>query len=237
MKVFSVIYDFTALFSLKDSNSTNSGAKTLFLPQPYTIKMALLNQAISVGGDLDILSEKGSKCFKIIRDAKISYHLPHNICFCVNNMFIKILKQKEDKGNNEKKGKAFEDGFQRTVSYREYVHISQPIQIIFEVQDEVSMSYLKKYLHGIPYFGKSGCFIQFLGYNDTPPEPNVTLFDYNTTKKGIIQKFDDFDSSVTFEMVSNLSDKKTKRKQESWLIPVELEESSKAYSKFAMLNE
>jgi len=50
---FSVKYMPTALFSLKDSNATNSGAKALFLPSPYAIKMAILNQAITVGGDLE----------------------------------------------------------------------------------------------------------------------------------------------------------------------------------------
>ena len=47
---FSVVYKPTALFSLRDSNSTNSGAKSLFLPSPYAVKMAFLSQAISLGG-------------------------------------------------------------------------------------------------------------------------------------------------------------------------------------------
>ena len=47
---FSAVFQPTTLFSLKDSNSTNSGAKSLFLPSPYAIKMAILNQAITIGG-------------------------------------------------------------------------------------------------------------------------------------------------------------------------------------------
>jgi len=50
MNSFSVIYKPTALFSLKDSNATNSGAKSLFMPSPYSIKMAILNQAITLDG-------------------------------------------------------------------------------------------------------------------------------------------------------------------------------------------
>jgi hypothetical protein len=48
---FSALFRPTALFSLRDSNSTSSGAKSLLLPSPYSIKMALISQAISLGGE------------------------------------------------------------------------------------------------------------------------------------------------------------------------------------------
>jgi len=89
---FSVKYKPTALFSLKDSNSTNSGAKALLLPSPYSIKMAVINQAIVSGGDLEYLEAKGSKLFQFIRDAKISFFIPQETFFSVNNSFLKIAK-------------------------------------------------------------------------------------------------------------------------------------------------
>ena len=59
-----------ALFSLKDSNSTSSGAKSLFLPSPYSIKMAFISQAMSLGG---VNFSKDKNLFAAIRDVEISY--------------------------------------------------------------------------------------------------------------------------------------------------------------------
>lgn len=245
---FSVKYLPTALFSLKDSNATNSGAKSLFLPSPYAVKMALLNQIITVEG-LEILSPKEvevsegkkkkvelqeSEAFERVRNAKISYYLPKGMGFCVNNTFVKILKIKEDKISKKDKeaGKEFESGFQETVSFREYVHITSPLEIIFEVSDLSTSEFLKKYLHKINYFGKRGCFFQFLEYNDNPPEPNVVPFDVKKAIAGILQKYDDFDESATFEMVNNFSSKSTKRKEQIWVIPLKYSNSSKSYSTY-----
>jgi hypothetical protein len=69
---FSVVYQPTNLFSLKESNSTNSGAKSLLIPSPYSIKMALFNQAITIDGK-EVFEEKKSKEFAFIKDAKIEY--------------------------------------------------------------------------------------------------------------------------------------------------------------------
>ncbi len=236
MKRFSVKYLPTALFSLKDSNSTNSGAKSLFLPSPYSIRMAILNQVITIGGELEKLNEKHSLHFQFIRNAKISFFIAPESSFCVNNTFVKILKVKEDKSSKKDKeaGKIFEPGFQETVSFREYIHITRPIEIIFEVFDELVVSYLKKYLHKINYFGKRGCFFQFLEYNDDPPEANVSLFEAKKGLSGILQKYDDFDEEVTFERVNNFSGKPTKRREEIWVLPLESKRSSKSYTSYTV---
>lgn len=92
---FSVKYLPTALFSLKDSNSTNSGAKSLFLPSPYSIKMALLNQIITIEGveifkpkEIEKIKSKKkrtepqeSEIFQAIRDANISFIYNHKVGF------------------------------------------------------------------------------------------------------------------------------------------------------------
>lgn len=235
---FSAKYLPTALFSLKDSNSTNSGAKSLFLPSPYSIKMAILNQAITIGGDLDKLNGKGSLSFQFIRNTKISYFLNLSGKFCVNNTFVKILKIKEDKRSKKDKeaGIVFEPGFQETISFREYIHITIPLEIIFEVYDNYAKNYLKKYLHNINYFGKRGCFFQFIEYNDSPPEANVVPFDANKGHFGILQKYDDFDEKVTFEMVNNYSGSGTKRKEILWVLPLINKGSSKSYSSYHVSN-
>ena len=209
---FSAIYKPTTLFSLKDSSSTSSGAKSLFLPSPYAIKMAFINQAITIGGEQFMDLEN----FSIIRDSKISYSISGQ--FCVNNCFVKIQKQRD---NNP---------FMPTVSFREYIYIDSPIEIIFEVKEQKEIIFLKKYLYLIHYFGKRGCFFQFVKYNDNPAEPNVKHFDEKSLSCGILQEYDDFNDNCTFEMVNSYSVARTKREKEVLIIPLRNVSSSKSYS-------
>ncbi len=216
---FSVKYMPTALFSLKDSNATNSGAKALFLPSPYAIKMALLNQAIIVGGDLQYLEGKKSLYFSFIRDAKISYFIEENSYFSVNNSFVKILKPAREGG-----------GFGQTVAFREYLYLSSPLEIIFEVKDSTQKEYLQKYLHKINYFGKKGCFFQFVEYSDSPHEANVKPFEAKSGLAGILQEYDDFDEKAIFDNVNNFSSTTTKRRKEILVLPLQILNTSKAFT-------
>ena len=122
---FSAIYQPTNLFSLKESNSTNSGAKSLLLPSPYSIKMALFNQAITIDGQ-EQFDNKKSKELAYVRDAKIEYCISGS--FCVNNCFVTI--------------QSLRDGTYRgKPSFREYVYLSDKIEIIANYF-QVSPAYL-----------------------------------------------------------------------------------------------
>lgn len=229
---FSVIYRPTTLFSLKSSSATNSGAKSLLLPSPYAIKMAVLNQAITVGNELENLSTKKSKEFGYVRDAKIEYYIPDNSHFCVNNSFVKILKQKEDKRSKKQReeGVQFESGFFETVSFREYIYLSKYLEIVFDVENEEAKLFLKKYLNKINYFGKKGCFFQFINYSDTPNHANVKEFDVENFVPGIIEEYDDFYPKSTFEEVNNYSNKRAKRLSIIMSLPLKNIGSSKSYT-------
>ena len=215
---FSAIYRPTALFSLRDSNSTSSGAKSLFLPSPYAIKMAFLNQAISLMGENFY---ENNRHFEIIRDVVIDYYIKGN--YCVNNCFVKIQKQRDN------------EPFKSTVSFREYVFMDDDLEIIFEVKDLEESLFLKQHLHRINYFGKRGCFFQFIEYNDEPNSPNVKPFDVKNISSGILQEYDDFDKSLTFENVDNYSAAKTKRKKRILVLPLLNDSSSKSYTKYKSL--
>ncbi|MFN8356386.1 MAG: hypothetical protein U0Y10_18160 [Spirosomataceae bacterium] len=219
---FSAIFQPTTLFSLKESNSTNKGAKSLFLPSPYSIKMAILNQAITIGDDLTKLEEKKSQEFGFIRDAQISFYIPESNSFCVNNSFIKIQEPVREGS-----------GFKPTISFREYVFISDKIEIIFEVPTVEAKNYLIKYLYKINYFGKRGCFFQFLEFNDYPPEANVKLFNGKNGVAGVLQSYDDFDEKATFDSVNNYSSANSKRKKQILVLPLSVESSSKSFTIFS----
>jgi CRISPR-associated protein Cas5 subtype I-A len=218
---FSAIFQPTTLFSLKESNSTNKGAKSLLLPSPYSIKMAILNQAITIGGDLTKLETKKSKEFEKIRDAKISFFIPKNTNFCVNNSFVKIQEPVREGS-----------GFKPTISFREYVYISDNIEIIFEVESEDAKIYLQKYLYKINYFGKRGCFFQFVDFNETPSESNVKPFDVRNGVVGVLQSYDDFDEKSTFDDVNSFSKSIPKRKKQILVLPLSIESSSKNFTLF-----
>jgi CRISPR-associated protein Cas5 subtype I-A len=218
---FSVIYQPTNLFSLKDSNSTNSGAKSLLIPSPYAIKMALFNQAITIDGK-SVFEGSNSSEFAFIKDAKISYRISGS--FCVNNCFVTIQSYR-----NERKE------FTGKPSFREYIYISDNIEIIFTVESEEAKQYLQKYFYRINYFGKRGCFFQFVGYRDNPSEPNVKEFDTSNFSPGILQEFDDISHNAKFENIDNFDSVNAKRDKNILVIPVKNENSSKSYTHFRCL--
>jgi len=216
---FSVIYQPTNLFSLKESNSTNSGAKSLLIPSPYSIKMALFNQAITIDGK-DVFEEKKSKEFIFIRDANIEYRVFGS--FCVNNCFVTI--------------QSLRDGTYRgKPSFREYIYLSDNIEIVFDVNSDEAKHYLQKHLHRINYFGKRGCFFQFVGYRDNPGEPNVKEFNTSYLSPGILQEFDDISPKAKFENVDNFDKAGAKRDKKILVIPVRNMNSSKSYTHFRCL--
>jgi len=213
---FSVIYQPTNLFSLKESNSTNSGAKSLLIPSPYSIKMALFNQAITIDGK-EIFEGNKSKEFAFIKDSKIEYRVSGS--FCVNNCFVTI--------------QSLRDGtFRGKPSFREYIYLSDNIEIIFDVKSEEAKQYLQKYLHRINYFGKRGCFFQFVEYRDNPGEPNVKEFDVSDFSPGILQEFDDVSPKANFMNVDNFDSAPAKRNKKILVIPVRNMNSSKSYTHF-----
>lgn len=213
---FSVIYKPTNLFSLKDSNSTNSGAKSLLLPSPYAIKMALFNQVILKEGTRK-LEEKKSKEFSFIKDAGISYYIKGG--FCINNCFVTIQALRDGK-------------YRGKPSFREYIYLSDEIEIIFKVENEEAKQFLQNYLHRINYFGKRGCFFQFVGYKNNPEEPNVKEFDTSDFSAGILQEYDDISYKAKFENINNYASAKAKREQKILVIPVENVNSSKSYTHY-----
>lgn len=221
---FSAVFQPTSLFSLKDSSSTNSGAKSLFLPSPYAIRMAILNQAITLAG-VDFETGKGkNEWFKMVRDSEIGYFLEGN--YCVNNCFVKILKPSRSRPGE----------VQETVSFREYIHINKPVEIIFTIKDERQKIFLQKYLHKINYFGKRGCFFQFVDYKDQASEPNVNIFEQGNYGIGILQEYDDFSDKFNFDNVNSYGGSGTvKRKKNILVLPLSRKSSSKSFTHYQVV--
>ena len=224
-----VIYRPTTLFSLKQSNATSSGAKTLLTPSPYAVKMALLN-AIITYDSLDLAIEN----FDLIRGLEIRFALPEKVI--VNNCFLKIQKEP----HSETKKKHPEINFQSTVGFREYVYLAGDIKIAVMVKDNKDKNFLKQWFPLINYFGKKGCFFQFVKFIETNrlrDEYSLLLDkEFTNLAPGLIVEMDDFDEGVTFDNVNTFSPVKTKRKKRFYTLPVRMEKANKNFTLYSKIS-
>src|SRR5258707_1195529 len=123
-----------APISLKPANATSSGGKTLLVPTPYALKMALLDAAIRTLG----LAE-GERLFPFLRDLRIALDLPLDLV--VIKGFSKIRRPMEikDKKVQEQKEREAQEKkswpMQPTIAYREYVAYRDPFTLAFTAQD------------------------------------------------------------------------------------------------------
>lgn len=218
-------YEPTSLFSLKKSEATNSAGKSLFSPSPYSIKMALLN-AIITYDSLDSAKEN----FNLIRDLEISYRLPNNIV--VNNCFIKIMKDNDKAAPEEK----LLNPFKTTVAFREYVYLGGIISFAVEsntnTEQQQNYEFLQKWFMHINYFGKKGCFFQFVNSEiitdlDKSHYSSILI---DSLRSGLVYQMDDMSDKNDFEDISSYSKKKPKRDKKLFVLPYKLVESNKNYS-------
>lgn len=227
------IYLPTTLFSLKSSSATNSAGKSLISPSPYSVKMALLNAAITFGS-IELITDRKEENFRLIRDLEIRFALPEKII--VNNCFVKIQKAIRTDSQSKKDNPNLQ--FQSTVAFREYVYFNGEIKIAFKIKEPnlLSLEFLKKWLMRINYFGKKGCFFQFIGFNEFEklPKDYSSLLD-DKICAGIMFPMDDVvkDKKVKFENMNNYSkSKNAKREEQIHIFPFELKTANKNFTHF-----
>ena len=90
------VFHQVSLFSLKPADTTSTGGRSLLIPTPFSIKMALLDVALRTYG-----LNAGVELFPTIRDLAIAMSLPQ--CIIVNNCFVRILKPRRDKSGPDGK--------------------------------------------------------------------------------------------------------------------------------------
>lgn len=201
-------YQPTTFFSLRPYNATTSGGKTLIVPTPFAIKMALLDVAIRVHG-----LPHGKKWFPHLRDLKVACSLPQRVV--VNNSFIKILRPHKS-GAKDVYGTGLVGPMGNTIAYREMVQFGGPIQLavknVLQKVDDGPPP-LRELLAQIHYLGKRGGFMQFMSIAESEElQPNYTVL--NPSKRnsfqieGTLQMLDDCGPKMTFEHVNVYSGKR-----------------------------
>ena len=239
MNWLEVTYQPTTLFSLKPSWATSTGGKSLLLPTPYALKMALLDAAIRTSG-LKI----GEAAWAWLSKLEISIDLPEQIV--VTNLFTKILRMKEIKSKASEKPKAIAKAkmqgqwpFQKTIGYREYVYYPAPIRLAFGFAESKQHAQLVDWLIQINYLGKRGGFVQLMGL-PTPRDDDegfvrLTQSQDEIPTKGLIQQLDDCGAKMLFAHANIYDKKSTKRVVRHVVLPYGLVQSSKSYSLYQRL--
>ncbi|MCB8980707.1 MAG: hypothetical protein H6657_25130 [Ardenticatenaceae bacterium] len=216
-------YQPTTLFSLRPSWATSSGGKSLLVPSPYALKLALLDVALRTSGHAP-----GKKAWPWIRDLQIGIQLPEQIV--VTNLFAKILKLRR---NPADPGSADAGPFQKTIGYREYVYHPEPVDLIFGVVEK-NQPQLQDWLVQVNYWGKRGGFVQLLAKPEvtegTAEFIMLTAEANQFPKMGLVQQLDDCDPKMKFEQVDIYNKKRPLRITRHIILPYRLTKSSRAYS-------
>ena len=194
-------YQPTTLFSLRPATATTSGGKSLIVPTPFAVKMALLDIAIRTQG-----LEASRALFPSLRGLRIALCLPERIV--VNSTFTRILRLKEIKSAASEKPAAIAEAkanaqwpFQRTIAYREYVQFGGSLALAFQ---GMALEDLSALLLQLNYLGKRGGFMQLQRPPETVTELPTRFVEMTASVSGafplgVLQLVDDFGPTMTFE--------------------------------------
>ncbi len=225
-----------SLISLKVATATSTGGKSLLVPTPYTLKMALLNTVIQQTG-----VAAGERLWPTIRDTQFSIKGPERIA--VTNTFTKILKPMKGKPSQD-----VETGLTRsminTIGFREYVQWQGKVQIAAQSPATTETLPWQQWLTSLQYFGKRGGFVQAIDCveEETLPE-GFTSIDEPATAfalTGTLQLLDDCADGLTFEQVDIYSGKNLRTGKDRLLrpiiLPYRVARSSRGYTLYERID-
>jgi hypothetical protein len=210
-----------SLFSLRITHATSKGGKSLVLPTPYAVKMALLDASFRRHGPETALP-RARELFDLIKWRKVRV-LPPEHCV-VQNTFVKVLDHSRESG---------EGPFRRTIAYREFAFFQGDMTIALPSADftEAQQASVTELFAHINYFGKRGSFWQFLGAKTLEGDLSigftVALTDGSlpgVSAYGMIRQLDDFGEKLCtasdgFDRVSTYGSGSIKLGEHRVLVP------------------
>lgn len=208
-----VDYEPISPFTLRPSNTTSTGGKSLLAPTPYAIKMGLLDRLIRHIG-----IEDAGDLFPAIRDLTLYMRVP--LATAVNRTFQKVLRNYDSK----------ELRWTPTIAQIEFCVASGLMQLAIPMSDDSNINdMLVLGFSAINYFGKRGSFMQMVDINrieDAPDNSFINLCEANTQviPQGFLQRMDDMLPDASFEDVSIFNPKaKGGRRSYTVVFPYQLE--------------
>jgi len=197
----------TTLFSLKVSSATSSVGRTLVVPTPYAVKMALVDAGFRAA-----LSD--DDCARLLRAlASIEVRIAPARDAVVTHTFVKVRQESRDADPLRP--------YTSTISYREVAHLNLPINWAFDLAtaDDVSIARLPELLPHISYIGKRGSFVRFVRvYRVSTLGPEYTqpvAFDeaWSPPRRAHIVPLDDFGPDADLETLSSFTQKRPRRER------------------------
>jgi hypothetical protein len=198
-------YEPTALFSLKMSLATSSVGKTLVIPTPYSIKMALVDAAFRAG-----LSD--TECDEFLRSlVAVEVRVAVSDAAAITHTFIKV--RQESRGGDPTRP------YISTVAYREVVHHHGRWLWAFDLVggDDILTERLIRLAPHVCYIGKRGSFVQFRGLsratelNHQFTQPVQNDRPWSPPPRAHIVSLDDFGSEADLATLSSFTDRSPKR--------------------------
>lgn len=194
-------FEAATLFSLKMSSATSSGGKTLLVPTPFAIKMALLDAACRTRG-----VKEAEKVWTQIRDLNIALKPTPRVV--VTNLFQKMLRPRRGESNLNDPDAG---PFQKTIGYREYAQWDGALAMAFEATAQRESEWLVELLMNVNYLGKRGGFLQWrppARWEETLPAEFVlaTATQSAFSIHGTLQMLDDGGPRLSFDQVNVYSD-------------------------------
>ncbi|GAB4423424.1 MAG: hypothetical protein Kow00106_20450 [Anaerolineae bacterium] len=229
-------YEASALFTLKPATATASGGKTLLVPTPFAVKMALLDAACRLEG-LAAAEEAWAWLGNLtvaLRPAPV---------VVVNNTFTKVLKPRRGPARPGSKHAGY---FQQTINYREYAHLAGTFAIALQLSADADPDRLAHWLLHVNYLGKRGSFIQLQDVPQMVDElpPGFLVIDGQLegfTLGAVLTQLDDVGQDLSFSRASIYSGERITLGKHRVLhhvaLPYRLVASSRGYSLYELVGE
>lgn len=212
-------YEAATLFSLKPATATSSGGRTLLIPTPFAIKMALLDVVLRTEG-----YAAGEAAWPGLQALSIAI-LPSRYAV-VNHTFTRILKPRKDPKKVIPPGTPDAGPLQRSIGYREYLYMGGSFHLALWTENRATTEALPRWLAGIQSLGKRGSFIQIVNQPEVTETLTADFIPLDGTLSdqfaldSVPQQVDDTGATLTFKRANIYSGEKITLGKERILHPV-----------------
>ena len=196
-----------SLFSLKASSASSGVGRTLLVPTPYSVKMALIDAGLSSG--LIEGEEQAEKLVLGLRQATVRLGVPDQAV--VTHTIVKIRQ--------EPKKRIEGVAYTPSIAYREFVHFTGEMILAWDLHtlDREAVQSVCEIAPVVRYMGKRGSFFQFHGFSRSDALDQR----FTVTIEGLellpnrshLAWLDDFGPEMSFDNLNSFSKTKIEREK------------------------